>query len=105
MRILIRTHDLSETALFDLVVQQSATSVLDLRTQGATVPPILRALYHRPTRVTQARTLQRLLSDEAPGNSGLILLADHERAEELRATIWRLCPAAQIELPEAVRIP
>ncbi|CAG0957698.1 hypothetical protein ANRL2_00604 [Anaerolineae bacterium] len=105
MRILIITHDLSETALFDLVIRQSATGVLDLRTQGASVPSLLRALYHRPTRVTQARTLQRLLRGEVPGNSVLVILADNERAEELRTTILRLWPAAQIELPEAVRIP
>lgn len=105
MRILIITHDLSETALFDLVVQQSATSVLDLRRMSNSVPQVLSPIYHRPTRVTQARTLQRLLSDEVPGNSGLIILADCERTEEVCTAIQRLCPTAQIELPETVRIP
>ena len=105
MRILIITHDRSETALFDLVVQQSATSVLDLRRMSAIVPPILRILYRRPTRVTQARALQRLLRGEVSGNSVLVILADCERTKEVCTAIQRLCPTAQIELPEAVRIP
>ncbi len=103
MRILISTQELSETALFDLVVQQSVTTLLDLRQTSGHVPPILSAIYHRPTRVTLMRTLQRLLTAETPSHTVFVILADREQVEDLSATLQRFRPDIQLEFPETVR--
>lgn len=110
MRVLIVTAELSPTALFDLVVAQNVSNVLDLRVVNGHAPRILDRVYHRPPKVLTDAVFRRVVSDccravcaqlrcaECPSGLALMVLVDHERVEEVRGRVLALRPDAQVEV-------
>ena len=103
MHVLIVAADLGLTALFDLVVAQEVSIVLDMRTVGDSAPRWLERVYHRPPKVLAAAVFRRVVSAwclTSPGAAGAVLmvLIDRERAVETRSRVLALRPDAQIEV-------
>ena len=104
VRVVIVAADLSPTALFDLVVKRGVFNVLDLRVANDHVARLLGRVYHRPSRVLSDVVFQRLVLErcgtlgEASSENRLMILVDHERADEVQARVLALQADAQIEV-------
>jgi hypothetical protein len=104
MRVLIVAADLSPTALFDLVVKRDVSQVLDLRIASSHTGRLLGRVYHRPSKVLADVIFQRVVlewcspMDAAPSENRLMVLVDHERADEVQARVLALRADAQIEV-------
>ena len=106
MHVLIVAADLGLTALFDLVVAQEVSSVLDLRAVGDSAPRWLERVYHRPPKVLAEAVFRRVVSDwcsTSPGaaNPALLVLIDRERLAETRGRVLALRPEARIEVVQS----
>jgi hypothetical protein len=104
VRVLIVAADLSPTALFDLVVSRNVSNVLDLRVANDHASRLLGRVYHRPPKVLANVIFQRVMldccgtMDEVSSENRLMVLVDHERADEVQARVLALRADAQIEV-------
>lgn len=102
-RALVVTRPLSAAALFELSVQQPASAVLDLRPLANGAAPVLGLIYHRPTRLTLARTVRRLFEHDPPADRLVLVLVEPAQTAELDAVLHRVCPQIQIDWLDSVR--
>jgi hypothetical protein len=110
VRVLIVAAELSPATLFDLVVMQDVSSVLDLRAVNCHAPRILDHVYHRPPKVLAGVIFRRVMSDwckvactqphcnQYSSNHTLMMLVDHERIDDMRSRVLALRSDAQIEV-------
>ncbi len=110
MRVLIVVADLSVTTLFDLVIAQDVSNVLDLRTAHDRALHVLEWIYHRPPRVLADVILRQVVSNWDKATNAfvrysycsprhtLMVLVDHEQTDDVRGRVLLLRPDAQIEV-------
>ena len=99
MRVLIVAADLSPSTLFDLVIAQSVSSVLDLR---ASQPPTLRLIahvYRRPPKALTEMVFRRaMLEVQGLADHTLLVLIDHENVDAVRGRVLALRSDTHIEI-------
>jgi hypothetical protein len=101
MRVLIVAADLSPTTLFDLVVAQEVSRVLDLRASHRhAVPRLLERIYQHPPKALAAVVFRRVVSSEAQGlaDRTLLVLIDGEGVDAVRRRVLALRSDAHIEV-------
>ncbi len=111
MKFLIASGALRPAELFDLVVQQGVTAIIDLRRQAVSAPATLRHIYRRPVMTLAAHFMERFIqswtcdahlpctADRAPHcrcRVVMLILIDAERAAEVRQQVLRIKPFADV---------
>ncbi len=76
---------------------------LDLRPLANGAAPVLGLIYHRPTRLTLARTVRRLFEHDPPADRLVLVLVEPAQTAELDAVLHRVCPQIQIDWLDSVR--